>query len=34
MLLCQSLGQLVGQWGREGGQAWYDSGAWQPLATL
>ena len=34
MLLYQSLGQLVGQWGREGKQAWYDSTAWRLFATV
>jgi len=34
MLLYQSLGQLVGQWGREGKQAWYDSSAWRLFATV
>jgi type IV secretion system protein VirD4 len=28
LLLYQSLGQLVGQWGREGKQAWYDATSW------
>ncbi len=34
MLLYQSLGQLVSQWGKEGKQAWYDSSAWRLFATV
>jgi type IV secretion system protein VirD4 len=34
LLLYQSLGQLVMQWGREGKQAWYDSTAWQLFAAV
>jgi len=34
LLLYQSLGQLVAQWGREGKQAWYDSTAWQLFAAV
>ena len=34
LLLYQSLGQLVGQWGREGKQAWFDSSAWQLFAAV
>ena len=34
MLLYQSLGQLVEQWGREGKQAWYDSSAWRLFAAV
>ena len=34
LLLYQSLGQLVGQWGREGRQAWFDSTAWQLFAAV
>jgi len=34
LLLYQSLGQLIGQWGREGKQAWYDSTAWRLFAAV
>lgn len=34
MLLYQSLGQLVEQWGREGKQAWYDSSSWRLFAAV
>ena len=34
LLLYQSLGQLVAQWGREGKQAWYDSTAWRLFAAV
>ena len=34
LLLYQSLGQLVGQWGREGKQAWYDSTSWRLFAAV
>jgi type IV secretion system protein VirD4 len=34
LLLYQSLGQLVGQWGREGKQAWYDSTSWRMFAAV
>ena len=34
LLLYQSLGQLVTQWGREGKQAWYDSTAWRLFAAV
>jgi type IV secretion system protein VirD4 len=34
LLLYQSLGQLVAQWGREGKQTWYDSTAWQLFAAV
>ena len=34
LLLYQSLGQLVGQWGREGKQAWYDATAWRLFAAV
>ena len=34
VLLYQSLGQLVSQWGKEGKQAWYDSSAWRLFATV
>ena len=34
LLLYQSLGQLVSQWGREGKQAWYDSTSWQLFAAV
>ena len=34
LLLYQSLGQLVGQWGREGKQAWYDSSSWRLFAAV
>jgi type IV secretion system protein VirD4 len=34
LLLYQSLGQLVGQWGRDGKQAWYDATAWRLFAAV
>ena len=34
MLLYQSLGQLVRQWGVEGKRSWYDSSAWRLFATI
>ncbi len=34
LLLYQSLGQLVEQWGREGKQAWYDSTSWRLFAAV
>ena len=34
LLLYQSLGQLVTQWGREGKQAWYDSTSWRLFAAI
>lgn len=34
LMLYQSLGQLVGQWGREGKQAWFDSTTWQLFAAV
>ena len=34
LLLYQSLGQLVAQWGREGKQAWYDSTSWRLFAAV
>ena len=34
LLLYQSLGQLVGQWGREGKQAWYDATSWRLFAAV
>ncbi len=34
LLLYQSLGQLVAQWGREGKQAWYDSISWRLFAAV
>ena len=34
LLLYQSLGQLVEQWGREGKQAWYDSTSWRLFAAI
>ena len=34
LMLYQSLGQLVGQWGREGKQAWFDSTSWQLFAAV
>jgi type IV secretion system protein VirD4 len=34
MLLYQSLGQLIEQWGREGKQAWYDSTSWRLFAAV
>ena len=34
LLLYQSLGQLVEQWGKEGKQAWYDSTSWRLFAAV
>jgi type IV secretion system protein VirD4 len=34
LLLYQSLGQLVAQWGREGKQAWYDATSWRLFAAV
>ena len=34
LLLYQSLGQVVAQWGREGKQAWYDSTSWRLFAAV
>ena len=34
LLLYQSLGQLVGQWGRDGRQAWYDATSWRLFAAV
>ena len=34
ILLYQSVGQLVGQWGREGARAWYDSTSWRLYAAV
>jgi type IV secretion system protein VirD4 len=34
LLLYQSLGQLVGQWGREGKQAGYDATSWRLFAAV
>ncbi|HET7884220.1 MAG TPA: type IV secretory system conjugative DNA transfer family protein [Acetobacteraceae bacterium] len=34
LLLYQSLGQLIGQWGREGKQAWYDATSWRLFASV
>jgi type IV secretion system protein VirD4 len=34
LMLYQSLGQLVGQWGREGKQSWFDSTTWQLFAAV
>jgi type IV secretion system protein VirD4 len=34
VLLYQSLGQLVGQWGRDGKQAWYDATSWRLFAAV
>jgi type IV secretion system protein VirD4 len=34
LLFYQSLGQLVGQWGREGKQAWYDATSWRLFAAV
>ena len=34
LLLYQSLGQLVGQWGRNGARAWYDSTSWRLFAAV
>ncbi|WP_176556197.1 type IV secretory system conjugative DNA transfer family protein [Rubellimicrobium rubrum] len=34
LLLYQSAGQLVEQWGREGARAWYDGTSWRLYAAL
>ena len=34
LLLYQSLGQLVEQWGRDGARAWYDSTSWRLYAAV
>jgi len=34
LLLYQSLGQLLGQWGREGKQAWYDATSWRLFTAV
>lgn len=34
LLLYQSVGQLMEQWGREGARAWYDSTAWRLYAAV
>nr|WP_245218859.1 type IV secretory system conjugative DNA transfer family protein [Rubellimicrobium aerolatum] len=34
LLLYQSVGQLVEQWGREGARAWYDGTSWRLYAAL
>jgi type IV secretion system protein VirD4 len=34
LLLYQSVGQLVEQWGREGTRAWYDGTSWRLYAAL
>jgi type IV secretion system protein VirD4 len=34
LLLYQSLGQLIGQWGHEGKQAWYDATSWRLFAAV
>jgi type IV secretion system protein VirD4 len=34
LLLYQSVGQLVQQWGREGARAWYDSTSWRLYAAV
>lgn len=34
LLLYQSLGQLLGQWGRDGKQAWYDATSWRLFAAV
>uniref|UniRef100_UPI0026195F4F type IV secretory system conjugative DNA transfer family protein n=1 Tax=uncultured Jannaschia sp. TaxID=293347 RepID=UPI0026195F4F len=34
LLLYQSAGQLVAQWGREGARAWYDSTSWRLYAAV
>lgn len=34
LLLYQSVGQLVEQWGREGARAWYDSTSWRLYAAV
>ena len=34
LLLYQSLGQLVDQWGREGKRSWFESSAWQMFAAV
>jgi type IV secretion system protein VirD4 len=33
-LLYQSVGQLVGQWGRDGQRAWYDGVSWRGYAAI
>lgn len=34
LLLYQSIGQLTGQWGRDGARAWYDSTSWRLYAAV
>lgn len=34
VLLYQSLGQLIGQWGHDGKQAWYDATSWRLFAAV
>jgi hypothetical protein len=34
LLLDHSLGQLVGQWCREGKQAWYDATSWRLFGAV
>ena len=34
LLLYQSVGQLIEQWGRDGARAWYDSTSWRLYAAL
>ena len=34
LLLYQSAGQLVEQWGREGARAWHDSTSWRMYAAV
>ena len=34
LLLYQSAGQLVEQWGREGARAWHDSTSWRMFAAV
>ena len=34
LLLYQSVGQLIEQWGREGARAWYDSTSWRLYAAV
>ena len=34
LLLYQSVGQLLGQWGRDGARAWYDSTSWRLYAAV
>ena len=34
LLLYQSVGQLIEQWGRDGARAWYDSTSWRLYAAV